>query len=136
MCLSIIRFITDYVRFLPISVVHHLLEVTDILCVLVPLIEEKPWIRQNSSGDREKYENGKWVIVDKGEYSKVVRLEGNVWIAIYNLFMEPECRKKYELSEFRKSNLLRLRKYMNEILLDQIPNLSHMLRALEELSIM
>lgn len=45
MCLSIIRFITDYVRFLPISVVHHLLEVTDILCVLVPLIEEKPWIR-------------------------------------------------------------------------------------------
>lgn len=50
--------------------------------------------------------------------------------------MEPECRKKYELNDFRKNNLLRLRKYMNEILMDQIPNLTLMLRALEELSMM
>ena len=32
--------------------------------------------------------------------------------------MEPECRKKYELSEFKKANLLKVRKYMNELLLD------------------
>lgn len=50
--------------------------------------------------------------------------------------MDPECRNKYELSDFRKSNLLRIRKYMNEILLDQIPNLSFMLRSLEELSML
>lgn len=50
--------------------------------------------------------------------------------------MDPECRKKYELNDFRKNNLLRLRKYMNEILLDQLPNLSFLLRTLEELSIM
>lgn len=55
---------------------------------------------------------------------------------IYNLFMDPECRKKYELNDFRKNNLLRLRKFMNELLLDQIPNLSVMLRSLEELSFM
>lgn len=108
MCISIIRFLTDYVRYLPVSVIHHMLEVTDILCVLVPLIEDKPWIRKGANGEREKYENGKWMIVDKGEYSKIVKLEANVWIAIYNLFMEPECRKKYELSDFRKSNLLRV----------------------------
>lgn len=52
--------------------------------------------------------------------------------------MNAECRKKYELTEERKSVLLRvlesimqLRKYMNEVLLDQIPALSIMLRALE-----
>jgi hypothetical protein len=50
--------------------------------------------------------------------------------------MNPECRKKYELNDFKKNNLLRLRKYMNELLLDQIPNLSDMLRTLEELSLM
>lgn len=50
--------------------------------------------------------------------------------------MEPESRRKYELTEFKKSNLLRLRKFMNELLLDQIPQLVDMLRALEELSIM
>jgi hypothetical protein len=63
-------------------------------------------------------------------------MEANVWIMIYNLFMDPECRKKYELNDFRKNNLLRLRKFMNELLLDQIPNLSVMLRSLEELSFM
>jgi hypothetical protein len=30
---------------------------TDILCILVPLIEEKPWMRTNSKGEREIYEN-------------------------------------------------------------------------------
>ncbi|EGR28541.1 zinc mynd domain protein 10 [Ichthyophthirius multifiliis] len=135
MCISIIRFITDYVQYLPIGTLHHLLEVTDILCVFVPLIENKPWLRQNHNDEREKYENSKWVIVEKNEYSKIIKIEANVWIAIYNLFMSADCRKKYELNEFRKSNLLRLRKYMNEILMDQIPNLSHMLRSLEELSI-
>lgn len=50
--------------------------------------------------------------------------------------MEPEVRNKYQFNEYRKSNLLRLKKFMNELLLDQIPILTPMLRALEELSIM
>ncbi len=32
--------------------------------------------------------------------------------------MEPEVRVKYQINEFRKSNLLRLKKFMNELLLD------------------
>ena len=32
--------------------------------------------------------------------------------------MDGESRRKYELSDFKKNNLLRLRKYMNELLLD------------------
>ena len=49
--------------------------------------------------------------------------------------MEPEIRNKYQFNEYRKSNLLRLKKFMNELLLDQIPTLTGMLRSLEELSI-
>lgn len=77
-------------------------------------------------GDREVYQNSKWVVVDKNEYSRLPVLEGQVWITIYNMFMDVECRRKYELSDFKKNNLLRvtivfilqLRKYMNELLLD------------------
>ena len=50
--------------------------------------------------------------------------------------MDIECRKKYEFNEFRKSNILRLKKFMNELLLDQIPVLNQMLRPLEELRLM
>jgi len=60
MCLSIIRYITDYVKYLPIGIHHHLLVECDVLCLLVPLIEDKPWLRINTKGDREKFENSKW----------------------------------------------------------------------------
>lgn len=45
MCLSIIRYICDYIKYLPLGIVHHLIVDCDILCILVPLIEEKPWLR-------------------------------------------------------------------------------------------
>ncbi len=51
---------------------------TDILCILVPLIEEKPWLRTNSKGEREVYENQKWVLVEKNDYSKVPKQEVKV----------------------------------------------------------
>lgn len=136
MCVSIIRFITDYIKYLPVSIGHHLLVDNDILCVLVPLIEEKPYLRNTKNGyfytiykksfffmkkiidEREVYENSKWNLVPKNEYSKIPKLEANIWVSIYNLFMDPECRKKYELNDFRKSNLLRVHflnynKYIN-----------------------
>ena len=62
-------------KFLNVSVIHHLLLETDILCVLVPLIEEKPWLRTNGKGEREVYENQKWVVVEKNDYSKIPKQE-------------------------------------------------------------
>jgi zinc finger MYND domain-containing protein 10 len=52
------------------------------------------------------------------------------------MFSCQDANRKYEITTFRKSNLLRLRKYLNEQLLDQLPMLSGMLRALEEMSMM
>ena len=49
--------------------------------------------------------------------------------------MGQETSKKYEINDFRKRNLLRLKKYMNEVLFDQIPPLHDLFRALEELNL-
>ena len=49
--------------------------------------------------------------------------------------MTNDSSRKYEVTSYRKQNLLRLRKYMNEVLLDQLPMLADMLRGLEELNI-
>jgi hypothetical protein len=50
--------------------------------------------------------------------------------------MTGESSRKYEITTFRKNNLLRLRKFMNEVLLDQLPMLTPMLRAFEEMQLM
>ena len=52
------------------------------------------------------------------------------------MFACQDTNRKYEITSFRKSNLLRLRKYLNESLLDQLPMLGGMLRGLEEMSMM
>ena len=39
--------------------------------LLIPLIESKPWLRENSSGDREVFEQNKWITLNKADYSKL-----------------------------------------------------------------
>lgn len=84
----------------------------------------------------EKYEDQKWVEIPTNELHKLTKTEAQIWLSIYNMFMCQEANRKYEVTTFRKSNLLRLRKYINEQILDQLPMLSGMLRALEEMSMM
>lgn len=50
MSISIIRYISDYLRFLEIGIIHHLVVECNIFGVLVPLIESKPWLRVNAKG--------------------------------------------------------------------------------------
>lgn len=134
--LSLIRFITDHLQDLSVPVVHQLMENNDLPCVLVPLLELKPWLRKNPKGETEKWEDQKWQVVPKAEGNRVTKVEAQIWLAIYNMFLCQDSNRKYEVTSFRKQNLLRLRKYLNEQLLDQLPMLGGMLRALEEMALM
>ena len=51
------------------------------------------------------------------------------------MFLNQDSNRKYEITTHRKQNLLRLRKFMNEVLIDQLPMLGDMHRALEELQL-
>ena len=111
------------------------MENNDIPCVLVPLLEAKPWLRKNHKGEDEKFEDQKWQKIESHDRGRLTKIEAQVWLTIYNMFMTNDSSRKYEMTSFRKQNLLRLRKYMNEVLLDQLPMLADMLRGLEELNI-
>lgn len=136
-CISILRYISDQVKHLSPSVLRHLIIENDTLMACVVLIEDRPWLRKSpTTAEREKFEDGQWVQVNASEMSKMPKIEGQVWLAIYNLFLSPECASKYEITDYRKNMILRLRKYINELVLDQIPNLVDLLRTLEQMSIM
>lgn len=58
-----------------------------------------------------------------------------VWLALNNLLVEPKCRAKYELDEYRKEALYRLKRYMNELLFDQLPVLKDLQRVIDEITL-
>ena len=134
-CFSLIRFISDHFETLPVPIIHQMMENNDIPCVLIPLLEAKPWIRTNRNGEEEKFEDQKWSVIQPHERGKLTKIEAQVWLTIYNMFMTSDSSRKYEMTNFRKQTLLRLRKFMNETLIDQLPMLADMHRGLEELNI-
>ena len=54
---SLMRFVSDHMQDLALPVVHAMMETNDVPCVLVPLLESKPWIRKNTKGETEKFED-------------------------------------------------------------------------------
>jgi len=137
MCaIAIIRFLTDHRAAVPLAVTVRLLEAHDVLQLLVPLMEKAPWVRKNRINGRiEKFDEHKWEVVEADDEGRLPKLHCQVWLAIYNLVMDQECRSRYELTSFRKENLLRLRRYINEVVVDQLPPLTNLHRTLEEMSI-
>uniref|UniRef100_A0A8C4WUJ4 Zinc finger MYND domain-containing protein 10 n=1 Tax=Gopherus evgoodei TaxID=1825980 RepID=A0A8C4WUJ4_9SAUR len=114
--LSVLRFITDQV---------------DSLGTGMGLFKSLHW----SAGKLKKFENGMWHVVPPEDHVKMTKLDGQVWIALYNLLLSPECQRKYNLDGFNKSQLLKLRAFLTDVLIDQLPNLVEMQRFLSHLAV-
>lgn len=130
--LSVLRYITDHTD--SISVINRMLCTHNIPCVLVQLIDCCPWSRCKA-GEVEKYINGKWQKIPKEDRLKMTKLDGQVWIALYNLLLNENCQQKYEFNNFNKNQLLKLRGFLTEVLIDQLPNLVHLQRFLAHLAV-
>lgn len=131
---SICRFICEHADALPLSVVSRITDTHDLLILLVPLIENPPWTRRSNTGKWLKVIDHKWTEVKPIDLLKITKLEGQPWLSIYHLCAKEVFASKYHFNSFRKGQLLRVRKYINEILLDQLPFLADIQRYMDELS--
>ena len=59
------------------------------------------------TGDTERYDD-KWVTVETGERLKISKVEGQVWLALYQLLLSESCQQKYEFTDHNKSVLLKV----------------------------
>ncbi|XP_029550645.1 zinc finger MYND domain-containing protein 10 [Salmo trutta] len=130
--LSVLRYITDHTD--SISVINRMLCTHNLPCVLVQLVQYSPWSRY-SAGAMEKYMNGKWQRVPSEDHLKMTKLDGQVWIALYNLVLKEDCQRKYDFNNFNKNQLLKLRGFLTEVLIDQLPNLVELQRFLSHLTV-
>eukprot|EP00162_Nutomonas_longa_P022538 comp5693_c0_seq1/m.5216 comp5693_c0_seq1/g.5216 ORF comp5693_c0_seq1/g.5216 comp5693_c0_seq1/m.5216 type:complete len:296 (-) comp5693_c0_seq1:35-922(-) len=133
--LSVFRFITDHLDAIPINVLTRILNTNDMIGVLVPLIERQPWLcRQKSKA--WKWVDGKWSEIEPHDIRRLCQPEAQVWLALTHLLCDPEARSKYDYDTHRKDVVARLRNYFSEALLDQIPPLQALQRAVEEVQIL
>lgn len=61
-----------------------------------------------SPGKLQQFEGGCWQTVAPSEQQKLSKLDGQVWIALYNLLLSPEARARYCLTSFAKGQLLKV----------------------------
>ncbi|XP_019486901.1 PREDICTED: zinc finger MYND domain-containing protein 10 isoform X3 [Hipposideros armiger] len=105
--LSVLRYITDCVDSLSLSTLNRMLSTHNLPCLLVELLEHSPWSRREG-GKLQQFEGGRWQTVAPSEQQKLSKLDGQVWIALYNLLLSSEARARYCLSSFAKGQLLKI----------------------------
>ncbi|NXU59262.1 ZMY10 protein, partial [Turnix velox] len=132
--LTVLRYITDQVESLPLSALTRMLNTHNLPCLLVELVEHCPWSCWEA-GKLKKFENGTWHVVPPEDQVKMTKLDGQVWLALLNLMLSPECQRKYHFDCFNKGQLLKLRAFLTDVLIDQLPNLLELQRFLSHLAI-
>lgn len=133
---AIARFICEHADSVNLSVLSRITDTHDLLVLLIPLIENPPWTRHTTGGKWQKLIDQKWTEIPPIDLLKITKLEGQPWLGLYHLVAKKEFRERYNLNSFRKAQLLRVRKYLNEVLLDQLPILADIQRYMDELALM
>ncbi|KAJ0401677.1 hypothetical protein ATCC90586_001483 [Pythium insidiosum] len=137
---TLLRYVAERLHLLSLSVVARLLDTHDALLTLVALVEHPPWTHKGEAPDGSgvqwrKFSHQRWAVVAPSELLALTTTEAQVWLAIYYLLCTRSAREHYEITAFRQQQLLRLRKYLHELLLDQLPLLADVQRYLDELAI-
>ena len=124
--LTILRYLTDYINQVPLCVMARLLDTHDSVMLLVPLLEERPWIRRRKLPNTAKpfteaFADGQWAEQKREDRLQLTKCDGQVWLAINNLTVDSKCRAKYRYDDHRKGVMERLKRFFNDVLFDQLP---------------
>lgn len=133
-CISILRYLTDHLENLPLGVTARLMITQDIPIVLANLLDMKPWLKVSGENNTRVFEGSDWVLEDETA-SALPKIEGQVWIALYNLLSKKQCTDKYELHHYRINVLGKLSGHINDVLIRQLPILEKLREWLLRLSV-
>ncbi|KAJ8972356.1 hypothetical protein NQ317_008766 [Molorchus minor] len=126
--LSIIRYLSEAMDRLPISIYSCMYSVHDIPVLLIEILVEAPWVR-----DGKQYSGGTWKDWDQEQLGQS---EAQVWLTLRQLLLDPECPKYYPITDGRKTQLMKLMPLMRPSLLDQLSPLIELKQWLCRVSVM
>ncbi|KAK0093910.1 hypothetical protein PV326_012362 [Microctonus aethiopoides] len=134
MSVAIIGYLASSAEQMPLSVLKRLLMTHDIPYIFTQLIEKRPWKKKNPEGEDMVYTSS-WEKQKSNEEDKICKLEGQVWIGLRELLLNPKCAPYYQITAFRLSELTKLQKQLHERILDQISPLIDLRRWLSYLNV-
>ena len=106
-CISIIRFLSDSIAELPLSVVTRILETHDFIIFFIRFLFNKPWLIKKD-GKRYVYNDNSWIQSNASNLLQLNKVEAQIWITLYNLLLDPECAKKYKYTTNNKNEILKV----------------------------
>ncbi|XP_068084363.1 zinc finger MYND domain-containing protein 10 [Anabrus simplex] len=118
--ISILNYLADKLESLPLSATSRMYATHDVPMLFQHLIITSPWTRKTAKGKIQKYIDGKWQEIEGDDLVKLTRTEGQAWLGIRQLLINPRCAAHYELTEYRRNQFIKLQGYLNDILLDQL----------------
>ena len=135
--LSVLRYITDYAPGAHPGAVTRMVSTNDVVMALIPLVDSPPWVRRRRvAGQKkrvlEKFVEGKWQAIQGDERVRVCKHDAQVWLALNNLIVDPECRKRYRWDAYRIETASKLKRHFNETLFDQLPVLQDLARTVDQ----
>lgn len=137
-CLTTIRYIIDNIDKLGNGLVSRLVVSSDTPMLLTELIIRKPWRREywreGKILDFDPTDN-RWKEKDPSTRMLIGSTEVQAWLGLYILLKNNQILSAYEIYESRKNQLLKLRPYLNELTLDQIPILTEFQLFLNQLAV-
>jgi len=144
-CVTMLRFLAEHAPRLPLALLARMLDYHDLPLTMVPLLENPPWVRRvrregaaggggggSSPLTWQKYVGRVWRDAPPAELLRLTPLEGQPWLALRSLLLEPDARRRYALTPQRARALQRVRRYLSDALVDQVPPLAALRRCLDE----
>jgi hypothetical protein len=133
-CVSLLWFVVERLQELPLAAARDVLSKHDLIVGFANLLEAQPWLRRGPGGAVEKFSGGRYNAIPAANAMMIVPTEAHAWFALHYLLCDRACRAQYHYTTFRKEQILRVKRLLNETIVDQIPALVDVQRALEELS--
>ena len=134
-CISILWFVVDRLKSLPLAVTNSILVKNDLPVGIAEVIEMQPWMRMDRSANKyQKFKGGQYADIGAEDRQVVVATEAHAWFILHYLLCDRDTRTKYQYTKSKKELIMRVKKFLHETMIDQLPALMDVQRAVEELS--
>lgn len=136
--LSTLRYIIENIESLGSGLISRLIVSSDAPMLFTELLLQKPWRRENwRTGKITDYDptTAAWKPLDPSARFLLGHTEIQVWLALFLLLKNNQILSNYEMYEGRKNQLLKLRPYMHELSLDQLPILGELQLFINQLAV-